>query len=143
MSKIANDKYYTPIAVANYCWEVVWKFFDDKITEVIEPSCGNGAFYHWYKRKPDLGIDILPQLQNENVIVGDYLNQIIPYKEGRLVIGNPPFGVHLKSAREFYRKSAEIADYIAFILPIGLLNSELPHVIKTCGFCQIVHQTKY
>lgn len=39
----------------------------------------------------------------------------IPYKEGRLLIGNPPFD--RKILLPFLQKSAEIADYIAYILP--------------------------
>lgn len=42
---------------------------------------------------------------------------------GRLVIGNPPYGERMYLAQQFYRKSVQIADYIAFILPISQLNN--------------------
>lgn len=61
--KIENDKYYTPIAVANKCWDKVIELIGkDNIADVIEPSCGNGAFYHYPSMKPNMGIDIAPEI---------------------------------------------------------------------------------
>ena len=46
--KIVNDKYYTPIHVANQCWEKVKNIIGlENISEVIEPSCGDGSFFHY------------------------------------------------------------------------------------------------
>ena len=124
MSKIKNDKYYTPINLANYCWDKVIQIIgENQISEIIEPSCGDGAFYHHSKFVPHFGYDIEPQCNYLNVIKGDYLIQNIRYLEGRLIIGNPPYGNHLNLAQKFYKKSIEIADYIAFILPISQLNN--------------------
>ena len=43
--KIENDKYYTPIVLAN---ELILKTYEvlisENITEIIEPSAGNGSF---------------------------------------------------------------------------------------------------
>ena len=90
--KIDNDKYYTPIEIANHCWEKVDEIIGlDNITEIIEPSVGGGSFYH-YHRKPDIGYDILPECDYKGVIKGNYLSQWLEYKKGRLVIGNPPYG---------------------------------------------------
>ena len=53
MSKIENDKYYTPISLANYCWDKVLEVIgEENISEIIEPSCGDGAFYHHPERVP-------------------------------------------------------------------------------------------
>ena len=50
MSKIVNDKYYTPILLANHCWNQTLEVVgEENISEVIEPSCGDGAFYHHEK----------------------------------------------------------------------------------------------
>ena len=89
MAKIELDKYYTPIEVANHCWEVADKIIDieENITRIIESSVGNGAFCHW-KIKPTLMIDIKPQI--ENSITADYLTYPLKYQKGTLVIGNPP-----------------------------------------------------
>lgn len=121
MAKIELDKYYTPIEVANHCWEITEKYVDfSTINRIIEPSVGSGAFCNW-KIKPNLMIDIKPQY--ENAIQDDYLIYPLKYEKGTLVIGNPPYGDKLKLARDFFNKSCEIADYIGFILPITQLNN--------------------
>lgn len=124
MSKIENDKYYTPITLANYCWDKVLKIIgEENISEIIEPSCGDGAFYHHTTHVPHFGYDIEPQCNFRNVVKADYLTQDIKYLWGRLVIGNPPYGRCMNMAQKFYKKSVEIADFIAFILPISQLNN--------------------
>lgn len=124
MAKIENDKYYTNISLANHCWDKVFEMIgEENISEIIEPSCGDGAFYHHPKQIPHFGYDIEPQCNYKNVINGDYLTQNITYLYGRLVIGNPPYGRCMNMAQKFYKKSVGIADYIAFILPISQLNN--------------------
>ncbi len=117
--KIENDKYYTPVYLANACWEKTKEYIDfSTVTEIIEPSCGDGSFFH-YEKKPNYGYDIEPMCSYENVIKADFLELPLAYMKGRLIIGNPPYGNCLHMARQFFQKSTEIADYIAFILPIG------------------------
>ena len=124
MAKIENDKYYTPIFLANYCWDKVFEVIGkENISEIIEPSCGDGAFYHHPEQVPHFGYDIEPQCNFHNVIKADFLTQDITYLWGRLIIGNPPYGRCLNLAQKFFKKSVEIADYIAFILPISQLNN--------------------
>lgn len=127
--KIINDKYYTPKDIAELCVINLLKVIDkDQITEVIEPSIGKGAFCTSYLQI-NKGIDIDPQLDVQlnggfiDIIKGDYLQLDIPYKKGRLILGNPPYGRCLNMAQKFYEKSVEIADYIGFILPISQLNN--------------------
>ena len=96
---------------------------EENISEIIEPSCGDGAFYHHPKQIPHFGYDIEPQCDFHNVFKSDYLTKNITYLEGRLIIGNPPYGRCLNLAQKFYKKSVEIADHIAFILPISQLNN--------------------
>ena len=131
MSKIEFDKYYTPTDVANYCIDKTIEVIGrDNITDVLEPSCGSGAFFHNQNLTPNTGIDILPEICSDNIlpnkysiIKGDFLQLQIPYKEGRLVIGNPPYGERLNLAQKFYKKSVQIGDYISFILPISQLHN--------------------
>lgn len=124
MGKIENDKYYTPISLANYCWDKMFDVIGEQnISEIIEPSCGDGAFYHHPIKTPHFGYDIEPQCNYKNIIKADYLKQDITYLWGRLIIGNPPYGRCMSMAQKFYKKSVEIADYIAFILPISQLNN--------------------
>lgn len=124
MSKIIDDKYYTPIAVANHCWDKVADVIGmGNISEIVEPSCGNGAFFHHPKYLPHFGYDIKPEMNQHNIIMADYLVAPICYLPGRLIIGNPPYGRCMNLAQKFYKKSVEIADYIAFILPISQFNN--------------------
>jgi hypothetical protein len=124
--RIDNDKYYTPINIANLCWEEVLTVIDKvTISSIIEPSVGDGAFLH-YDIKPSLAFDIAPECastESTKVVTGDFLTQEIEYKAGRLIIGNPPFGCHMNMAQKFYKKAVQIADYVAFILPISQLNN--------------------
>ncbi len=122
-NRIDNDKYYTPIEIANRCWQVVDELFDvDTFSEIVEPSCGEGAFFH-YRRVPDVGIDIRPELGGGNIVTADWLEYDIQYKKGRLVIGNPPFGSRMYMAQSFFRKAVKVADVVAFILPISQLGN--------------------
>jgi hypothetical protein len=60
-------------------------------------------------------------LQCKSIIKADYLKLPIEYKKGRLVLENPPFGDSNNLSRSFYKKSVNICDGIAFILPISQL----------------------
>lgn len=125
--KIENDAYYTPIATANHCIDKVLEIIGkENISEVIEPSCGNGAFYHNSNLKIDVGYDINPKLKG--AIKVDFLDDDLvkpTYKEGRLFIGNPPFGTSMSIAIKFYKKAILMGDFIAFILPASQLNNNI------------------
>lgn len=124
--KIELDKYYTPIETANHCYEKVIEFIgEDNITEIVEPSVGNGSFLHHRlsEEKPILCIDIEPEIDSDKVIKHDWLTYPLEYQKGRLVIGNPPYGSRMYLAQKFFKRSVELCDYIAFILPISQLNN--------------------
>lgn len=119
MAKIILDKYYTDRQTAKWCidktLEIVGK---NSITEIIEPSAGNGSFS---SQIDCIAYDIEPE--SDDIVKQNYLELKIDYLEGRLIIGNPPFGSRMNLAQKFFKKSIEIADYIAFILPISQLNN--------------------
>jgi len=119
MSKnIELDKFYTPKQVAKDCIDTFWRTCFG-ITEIIEPSAGNGAFS---LQIPNcIAYDLEPE--HESIIRQDFLKLNLPYKQGRLIIGNPPFGDRNNLARSFYKKATELCDAIAFILPISQLNN--------------------
>lgn len=123
MAKIDLDKYYTPKDVVDSVCQNVREILKDSVTEIIEPSAGNGAFIECIKSfgKDYKLFDLVPE--HEEVEQHDYLELNIPYKKGRLVLGNPPFGNRSILIKKFFKKSVEIADYIAFILPISQLNN--------------------
>ena len=119
MAKIELDKYYTPVNLAKYCidktFEIIGK---ENITDIIEPSAGNGSFSNQLEC---VAYDIEPE--HKSIIKQDYLKLELEYKKGRLIIGNPPFGRCMNLAQKFYKKSIQVGDYIAFILPISCLNN--------------------
>lgn len=122
--KIENDKYYTPISIANHCWDKVMEIVgENNISEIIEPSVGNGSFLHHSQYLPHFAYDIEPETNACMVKKMDYLKLDCGYLWGRLIIGNPPYGRCLNLAQKFFKKSVEIADYIAFILPISQFNN--------------------
>ena len=121
MAQLQNDKYYTQPEIAK---RLVIKFEEiiglENITEYLEPSAGNGSFLP-FLRKPTLAYDLYPE--NDVIKRQDYLELILPYKNGRAVIGNPPFGHRNTLATKFFKKSIQICDFIGFILPISQLDN--------------------
>ena len=121
MSKINLDKYYTSSDLAKYCVLKTQMIIGiDNITEYLEPSAGNGVFLD-YLPSDTLVYDIEPE--GEHIIKQDYLTLDLDYKKGRCVIGNPPYGSRNTMSVKFFKKSIQIADYIAFILPISQLDN--------------------
>ena len=121
IAKILNDKYYTPPELAEYCVkkteEIIGK---ENITEYIEPSAGSGVFLD-YLDKPYLAYDIEPE--DIRIQKQDYLTLNLNYKQGRCIIGNPPFGDRNALAVKFYKKAISECDYISFILPVSQYNN--------------------
>lgn len=113
------DKYYTPKSIAIHCYTKVLEIIGkENITEIIEPSAGLGVFLDIDSNIK--GFDIEPE--DERIKKIDFLDLELGYKEGRLFLGNPPFGRCLSLAQKFYKHCVEMGDYIAFILPISQYN---------------------
>lgn len=111
---IKLDKFYTPKEIAKKCIDLFWNTFSD-ITEIIEPSAGNGSFS---LQIPNcIAYDLEPE--HETIKQQDFLKLELPYKQGRAFIGNPPFGDRNNLARSFYKHACKMGDYIGFILPIS------------------------
>jgi hypothetical protein len=117
---IDYDKFYTPFNISKHCIDKTFDILKGCfISEIIEPSAGSGSFS---LQLPNcIAFDIQPE--HETVLKQDFLKIETPYKKGRLIIGNPPFGERNNMSRAFYKKSIKIADYIAFIQPISQLNN--------------------
>jgi len=120
--KIPFDKYYTPPNVARWCIEKAYEVIGkDNITEIIEPSAGCGMFSHQIPGCK--AYDLYPQ--SEYIEQADFLElDMGGYKKGRLFIGNPPFGGHSgKLLKQFYDKSCDNGEYIAYIQPASYYNN--------------------
>ena len=124
MAKIPNDKYYTPQHIVDKCVNKVKEVVADNVTEIIEPSAGNGAFIESLDNNFNCDkfyFDLIPE--HDKIKQQDFLELDLEYKQGRVVIGNPPFGTRSTLIVKFFKKSVQIADYVAFILPISQLNN--------------------
>ncbi len=122
MSKnIELDKFYTPTETAKKCVDLMLDTVTNRffVTEYLEPSAGSGNFSNLIDSC--IAYDISPTA--EGIIEADFLKIELPYKKGRLIFGNPPFGDRNNLARSFYKKSVQLSDAIAFILPISQLNN--------------------
>ena len=123
MAKIDNDKYYTPPDLAKYIVTKTKEIIgEENITEYIEPSAGAGVFLN-YLDKPYLAYDIEPE--DNRIIKQDYLELDLPYKKGRCIIGNPPYGRGNSLSMAFYKKSIKLGDYISFISPISQYQNNI------------------
>ena len=121
MSKIKNDKYYTPPDLAEYMVNKTKEIIGEQnITEYIEPSAGAGVFLD-YLDKPYIAYDIDPE--DDRIIKQDWLTVDLQYKNGRCIIGNPPYGDRNTLLVQFYKKSIMLSDYISFIMPISQFNN--------------------
>lgn len=98
--KILNDKYYTPRSLAAYVVaktnEIIGR---SNITEYLEPSGGAGVFLDFLP-EGTYSCDIEPE--DDRVVQGNFLDLDSPYKQGRCVIGNPPYGTKGNLFTQFY-----------------------------------------
>ena len=125
-NKLDLDQYYTSYEDMEYCVNKSWDVIKDLgygVSEFLEPSAGEGVFsnYRATSGLDVIAIDIEPK--GEDIIKADFLTYDLEYKEGRFIIGNPPYGARLNLAQKFYKRAIELGDYIAFILPISQLNN--------------------
>ena len=118
------DQFYTKQEVARSCWE----YFTDILPSVhrsvndmffIEPSAGTGAFFNLLPSHQRLGIDINPKC--DDVIQQDFFTftDLPNHPKNTAVIGNPPFGKRGKMAIAFFNHAADLADIVAFIVPVN------------------------
>jgi len=118
--KLHLDKYYTSDELAQRCIDIARRVLKSKnITQVVDPSAGKGAFSK--KINNCVAYDLEPE--DDSIIKQDFLALDSEYREGRLFITNPPFGVRMILVKKFFKKCVELGDYIAFILPISQLNN--------------------
>ena len=124
MAKIPNDKYYTPQHIVDKCVNKVKEIVADSVTEILEPSAGNGAFIESLNNNFNCNkyyFDLIPE--HDKIKQQDFLELDLEYKQGRVIVGNPPFGNRSTLIVKFFKKAVQLGDYIAFILPISQLNN--------------------
>ena len=144
------DKFYTIESVVDTCISTITKQYDWNTWDlIIEPSAGNGSFFH---KIPVLigkkiGMDIQPE--HSDIIGKNFFDyETVKKNEKILVIGNPPFGRNSSIAVKFFNHASKWCDTIAFIIPRTfrresiqnrlnlnfhlVLDEEIP--VKPCSF---------
>ena len=117
-------QFYTKPEVATVCW----KHFTNTLLSLnrnlsdiffVEPAAGTGAFYQLLPPQRRLGIDIVPKC--DDVKSQDFftVTDFPSVPKDTVIIGNPPFGKRGKLAIAFFNHAADLADIIAFIVPVN------------------------
>lgn len=110
------DQFYTKPLVAKHCYDVLNQKFYLKHYVLLEPSAGSGSFSSLF-HKNSIALDLDPKeshIKQQDFLLLD-TNEL--RQKNVFVIGNPPFGKNSSLAIKFFNKSAEFANFIAFILP--------------------------
>ncbi len=118
------DQFFTHKTAAARCWRTLRRVLaklngGGEDLFFVEPAAGDGVFYDLLPAERRLGIDIAPR-RNE-FVRADFLKRplVLPHTPRRtVVVGNPPFGVRGKTAVEFFRRAAGMAETVAFIVPV-------------------------
>lgn len=123
MTRIENDAFFTPDNVALACVEDFYNELPQyRNHEIVEPSAGGGAFLRAFEK---LGLnykayDLNPQA--DNIVQTDYLTTDMDLT-GKVVLGNPPYGVQNKLSKAFIKRSFEQgAEAVGFLLFGGILS---------------------
>ena len=122
--KNSLDQFYTKPEVAAACWQ----HFTDTLPTLnrtvsdlffVEPAAGTGAFYTLLPPQSRFGTDLLPKC--DEVKSQDFLSvtDLPSAPKDTAIIGNPPFGKRGKLAIAFFNHAADLADLIAFIVPVN------------------------
>jgi len=111
------DKFYTIPIYSKKCIDKVFGLYNKSNFDlIVEPSAGNGSFFHQLDCDNKIGIDISPE--NDDIISMDFFHYTPPTNmKNILVIGNPPFGKVSSMAIKFFNHSAKWTNVIAFIIP--------------------------
>jgi hypothetical protein len=115
-NKYGLDQFYTKPNVAKKCLNTL--NLQDYDT-IIEPSAGEGVFFHMAEHDNKIGYDLEPK--SNDIEQADFLTKDLSFLNNKKVLffGNPPFGRNSSLALKFVKKCCEYGDTVAFILPKG------------------------
>ena len=110
------DQFYTNTNIALSCYNKITNMINLTDYDVhLEPSAGSGSFFNIMDDSKKIGLDIEPKSTGINKM--NFFDYIPEKDKTYLIIGNPPFGKVSSYAIQFFNKSAEFAECIAFIVP--------------------------
>jgi predicted RNA methylase len=119
------DKFYTKPEIAQ---ELLLQLKLNDYDIILDPACGDGAFYNQIKHPYKIGLDLVPEIKG--VGQHDFLTWDYSSLTGKiLAVTNPPFGKQGALALKFIKRCAEFCDTIAFILPLSYMKDSLKNKI--------------
>ena len=132
------DQFYTKPYFAKRCFtwltETLIRLTGKKPDELyfIEPSAGRGDFFDILPVNNRIGVDI--DSKRSDLIKADFLTWTSKpcfwRQQDTIVIGNPPFGHRANMSIQFFNRAADIADTIAFILPVQFRKFSVHRVLN-------------
>jgi hypothetical protein len=112
----ALDQFYTNVDCAKYFFDIIKSKLNlELFNHILEPSVGEGAFYHLFDQNKRIAIDIDPKI--EGVIKADFLKWECSLDGDIITIGNPPFGKNSNHAVDFFNHASRFSKTICFITP--------------------------
>ena len=134
------SKYYAPDTLVQFAINQTFNTIGiQKITEIIEPAAGDGAFMPYLdliSQKYGIPVkyfDLDPDPSNPRIKQHNFLTIELnpPFLSSRLIITGPPYGERNQPAttklwNQFAQKASEIAGYAAFIAPPTWLGIKHP-----------------
>lgn len=115
--QVALEQFYTCRELAKGCVAAVVERYElGSFDLIVEPSAGDGAFFHLLPESRRLGLDLAPQ--GTGILEQDFFEW--EPAEGSaeiLMIGNPLFGQRGKLAVAFLNRACRFSRVVAFILP--------------------------
>jgi len=118
MNKTKNslDQFYTKENISLILYNKILNLINIHEYDIhLEPSAGTGSFFRIMDENKRIGLDIEPKYENIRKI--NFFDYVPIENKSYIVIGNPPFGKNSSLAIQFFNKSAEFANCIAFIIP--------------------------
>jgi hypothetical protein len=111
---VEADQFFTRPEVAdNFASWIKGHEFMSSATRIIEPATGSKDLANHFDNIEMY--DLFPQ--SPDITAQDFLTSDMGYKEGTVVVMNPPYGKSSDLAIKFFNKAASISDHIAMIVP--------------------------
>ena len=131
------DKFYTIPSYSKKCIDTVFNRYNrEDFYLVIEPSAGDGSFFHQIVHPNKIAIDITPE--HPDICQLDFLKYCPAIPKGKiLTIGNPPFGRVSSLAIKFFNHAAPWSSVIAFIVPRTFRKTSVQN--KLSPYFHLVH----
>ncbi len=131
---VDTDQFFTKEDVAKHLVETLGSIVDFSYYDhIIEPSAGDGSFSLLFDNCE--AYDIFPR--HASITKTDFLElDFVDYERQKtLIVGNPPFGKQSSLDLGFLRKTCEITDTVAFILPRSFKKDSMRDKVPLTHSC--------